>query len=368
MLVILVSFAFGFGLLLTRIGLPPMVGFLLAGFAYNMAGLQQPPGLDLVADLGITLLLFSIGLKLDVRGLLKAEIWASSTAQVILTTGFMYGVLLLGQYGLQSPLLDMSWQTMLILAFALSFYSTVFAVKVLEEKGDLTAFYGKIAIGILIMQDLFAVLFLSGSTGKLPSIWALSVLALPLLRPVLHRLLDMAGRGELFILCGLFIALGVGAEGFTLVGLKPDLGALVVGVLIAGHPRASELSKALFGFKELMLVGFFLSVGMGGLPTVEMLLIAGLLCLILPFKAAIYHGVISRFGLRAHEPVRLPGLEQLLGVRTHRGRHLRGPASALSGLAAHHGLDRKLELRPVGAAQRQFRGHLPAPGRLAQVS
>ncbi|EPR36099.1 sodium/hydrogen exchanger [Alkalidesulfovibrio alkalitolerans DSM 16529] len=299
MLVILISFAFAFGLILTRVGLPPMVGFLLAGFVYHMAGLATPAGLDTVADLGITLLLFSIGLKLDVKGLLKPEIWASATSHIVLSTAFITGALLLGQHWLTTPLLDMSWQTMLILGFALSFSSTVFAVKVLEDKGDLTAFYGRIAIGILIMQDLFAVLFLSASEGKLPSLWALSVLALPLLRPVLFRFLDMAGRGELFILCGLFIALGVGAEGFSLVGLKPDLGALVVGVLVAGHKRASELSKALFGFKELMLVGFFLSIGMAGLPTWDMLLAAALLCLLLPFKCGLYHLIISRFGLRS---------------------------------------------------------------------
>ncbi len=299
MLVILISFAFIFGLILSRIGLPPMVGFLVAGFAYNMAGLIPPAGLDLVSELGITLLLFSIGLKLDVKGLLKPEIWASATAQMIISTTFMCGVLYLGQMLFHTELLNMSWQTILILGFALSFSSTVFAVKVLENKGDLTAFYGKIAIGILIMQDLFAVLFLSFSEGKIPSIWALSVFLLPLARPVLFRLLDVAGRGELFILCGLFIALGVGAEGFALVGLKPDLGALFVGVLIAGHHRASELSKALFGFKELMLVGFFLSIGMTGLPTMEMLIAATMICLLLPIKTGMYHFIISRFGLRA---------------------------------------------------------------------
>jgi hypothetical protein len=149
------------------------------------------------------------------------------------------------------------------------------------------------------MQDLFAVLFLSLSEGKVPSIWALALLALPLARPLLFRLLDMAGRGELFILCGLFIALGVGAELFSLVGLKPDLGALVVGGLLAGYRRASELSTALFSFKELMLVGFFLSIGMTGLPTWEMLAAAAALCLLLPFKTGIYHAVVSLFGLRA---------------------------------------------------------------------
>ena len=299
MLVILISFAFGFGLALARVGLPPMVGFLVAGFAFNMAGLPKPQGLDLVADLGVILLLFSIGLKLDVRGLFKAEIWAGATVQILITTAVMAGLLLVGQQMFPIPLMEMSWQTVLILGFALAFSSTVFAVKVLEEKGDMTAFYGRIAIGILIMQDLFAVLFLSASGGKLPSVWALSLLALPLLRPLLFRLLDLAGRGELFILCGLFIALGVGAEGFALVGMKPDLGALLLGVLLAGHPRASELSKALFGFKELMLVGFFLSIGMKGLPTWGMLVAAVLLCLLLPIKTGIYHLIVSHFGLRA---------------------------------------------------------------------
>ncbi|MBB5022805.1 cation:proton antiporter family protein [Desulfurispira natronophila] len=299
MLVILVSFAFGFGLALTRIGLPPMVGFLLAGFAYNMAGLVPPDGLDFVAGLGITLLLFSIGLKLDVKGLLKPEIWASAAFHMVLSTSFMCGALLLAKYWFNSPLLDISLATLLVLGFALSFSSTVFAVKVLEEKGDMTAFYGKVAIGILIMQDLFAVIFLSASEGTLPSYWALLVLGLPLLRPVLYRLMDMAGHGELFILCGLFIALGVGAEGFSLLGLKPDLGALVMGVMIAGHPKAAELSRALFGFKELMLVGFFLSIGMTGLPTMEMLLAAILLCLLLPFKSTLYLLIVSRFGLRS---------------------------------------------------------------------
>ena len=299
MLVVLISFAYVFGLALSRIGFPPMVGFLLAGFVYKMGGLAPPAGLQQVADLGIFLLLFSIGLKLDLRGLIKPEIWASATAQMILTTLFFFGILVLGQDLLTSPLLKVSWSSKLILAFALAFSSTVFAVKVLEEKGDMTALYGKIAIGILIMQDIFAVVFLTGATGKIPSIWALALLALPLLRPVLFWLIDLSGRGELFVLCGLFLALGVGAELFSLVGLKPDLGALIIGILIASHPKASSLSKALLGFKELMLVGFFLSIGMQGPPSLEMVAAAALLCLFLPFKTVIYQLIISRFGLRA---------------------------------------------------------------------
>lgn len=301
MLVTLVGFAFFFGILLSRFGLPPMVGFLVAGFAYNIAGFEAPTGLQFVADLGVTLLLFSIGLKLDLRGLAKAEIWGTSLAHVLLSTAFFTGVIWLGQQLFPIPLFDLSITAMVILAFALSFSSTVFAVKVLEDKGDMSAFYGKVAIGILVMQDVFAVAFLAVSEGKYPTIWALSVflLLLPIVRKVIFKLLDSAGHGELLVLSGLFFALGAGYEYFTAVGLKGDLGALILGVVIASHPKASELAKSLFSFKELMLVGFFLSVGMQGLPTVPVLLTALVLCLLLPVKTLLYYAIVVRFGLRA---------------------------------------------------------------------
>jgi predicted Kef-type K+ transport protein len=300
-LVTLVGFAFFFGVLLSRLGLPPMVGFLVAGFAYNLVGFEPPAGLQVVADLGVTLLLFSIGLKLDLKGLAKTEIWGTSLAHIVVSTVFFTAVIWLGQLLFAVPLFDLSWMAMVVLGFALSFSSTVFAVKVLEDKGDMSAFYGKVAIGILVMQDVFAVVFLAVSEGKYPTVWALTVflLLLPLVRKVLFKLLDAAGHGELLVVSGLFFALGVGYEYFYAVGLKGDLGALILGVVIANHPKASELSKALFSFKELMLVGFFLSVGMQGLPDVPMLLTALVLCLLLPVKTFLYYAIVVRFGLRA---------------------------------------------------------------------
>jgi predicted Kef-type K+ transport protein len=301
MLVTLVGFAFFFGLLLSRLGLPPMVGFLVAGFAYNLAGFETPSGLQQVADLGVTLLLFTIGLKLDLKGLAKTEIWGTSVAHILVSTVFFTAVIWLGQHIFAQPLFEISFMAMLVLGFALSFSSTVFAVKVLEDKGDMSAFYGKVAIGILVMQDVFAVVFLAVSEGKYPTAWALLVflLLLPLVRKLIYKLLDSAGHGELLVLSGLFFALGAGYEFFAAVGLKGDLGALILGVVIANHPKASELAKSLFSFKELMLVGFFLSVGMQGLPDVPMLLTAVVLCLLLPVKTFLYYAIVVRFGLRA---------------------------------------------------------------------
>lgn len=301
MLVTLVGFAFFFGVLISRFGLPPMIGFLVAGFAYNLAGLEHPDGLQLIANLGVTLLLFTIGLKLNLKDFATVEIWGTSLAHIASSTLFFAVVIWLAKTLLPIPLFDLSWLAIWGLAFALSFSSTVYAVKVLQDKGDLAAFYGKVAIGILIMQDIFAVVFLAISEGKYPTVWALSVFLLfvPIVRKLIYKLLDSAGHGELLVLSGLFFALAAGYEFFYAVGLKGDLGALVLGVVIANHPKAAELSKSLFSLKELMLVGFFLSVGMQGLPTWPIVLTAVALVMLLPVKTFLYYAIMTRFGLRA---------------------------------------------------------------------
>ena len=74
-----IIFAFGFGFAVKQVGLPPLVGFLIAGFALNLFGVQLSETLTHIADFGVLLLLFTIGLKLKVNNLLKPEIWAGSS-------------------------------------------------------------------------------------------------------------------------------------------------------------------------------------------------------------------------------------------------------------------------------------------------
>lgn len=299
MLVTLVGLAFLFGVVLKRVGLPPMVGFLLAGFVFNLSGFEAPEGLSTISQLGVTLLLFSIGLKLDFKSLGNNEIWGVSIAHVVFSTLFYAAVLWLGKTLFPSPIFDVSPLIIWLLAFAFSFSSTVYAVKVLEDRDDMRAFYGKVAIGILVMQDIFAVIFLTVSEAKYPSVWALSLLLLPVIRKILFKLLDAAGHGELLVLSGLFFAIGAGYEYFVSIGIKGDLGALVFGALLANHPKAGDLSKSLFSFKELMLVGFFLSIGMQGLPTPEIVFVSLFLCVVLLFKTFLYYVILEWFGLRA---------------------------------------------------------------------
>ncbi|MBL34753.1 MAG: potassium transporter Kef [Oceanospirillaceae bacterium] len=291
---VLVAFAFGFGV--KQLGMPPLVGFLLAGFGLHAIGVEPTGSLNTLADLGITLMLFTIGLKLNISALLKKEVLVTTLAHtsiwVVLGIGLLFILALpaIGQY------FDLSLQSMAVVAFALSFSSTVCVVKMLEEASELKARHGKTAIGILVLQDVIAVGFLVASTGKIPSVWALGLIGLLAVRPVLHALVTRTGHDELLPLVGFFMALG-GYELFTLLNLKGDLGALVAGMMLASHVKAAEIYKALMGFKDLFLIGFFLSIGFIALPDVEMLLTALVLLLLLPVKFLLFFRLLTWLGM-----------------------------------------------------------------------
>jgi predicted Kef-type K+ transport protein len=276
------------GLLAVLVRLPPLVGFLVAGFVLSATGVEHLSAIDTIAQLGVTLLLFGVGLKLDVRTLLQREVWL--TASVHLVVSVLVG---LGFLGLLSTLgfgllAGEGWRTLALLGFALSFSSTVFVVKLLEDRSDSQSLYGRITIGVLIIQDLAAVVFLAASEGELPSPWAFALVGLVPVSWLFRRIWDRTGHGELQALFGVVMALVPGYALFEVVGLKGDLGALAMGMLLASHPAAGELSRALFTVKELLLVGFFVSIGLTGLPSVETVLLGLALLLLLPLKAGGY--------------------------------------------------------------------------------
>ena len=289
---------FGLGGLAMVVRLPPLVGFLTAGFVINALDVGDVPQLETIANLGVTLLLFAIGLKLDIRILFRREVWlTTSTHLVISVIAGSIALWLAGVAGL-AMLVGQSMQTIALLAFALSFSSTVFVVKVLEERGESHALYGRVAIGILVMQDIVAVVFLTATSGHLPSLWALALIGLWPLTRLLRRIWGKLGHGEMQSLFGIVMALVPGYALFTAVGLKGDLGALIVGLLLASHPASSELARSLFHIKELLLVGFFVSIGLTGLPDLPTIGVAVLMVLLLPFKGAWYVALLSLMRLR----------------------------------------------------------------------
>lgn len=283
---ICISYAFFFGLAVRQIGLPPLVGFLVVGFAIAAVGpdlglpTQTGAVLKYIAHLGVLLLLFAVGLKLRLGQIAQPQVMGGALIHFAISTA----VFTAGLIGFT----NIDAQTALLLAMALSFSSTVFSAKILEGKRDIGAFYGRTAIGILIVQDIIALAILAIWGGKVPSIWAFGIVALPLLRPVLHWLLDFTGRDELLVLLAMLLALVVGGMGFESLGLSSEIGALVMGLMLSTHQRAKELSDAIWSLKEVFLVGFFLQIGMSGLPDVNDLIFALIFVAILPLKGVFF--------------------------------------------------------------------------------
>jgi len=207
------------------------------------------------------------------------------------------GINLLAFTGL-TMLTDLDTTSALLIAFALSFSSTVFAIKVLEEQGESSSLHARIAIGMLIIQDIVAVLFMAWSKGEPPSPWALLLLLLFPARHLLNRLAIRCGHGELLVLYGMMLAF-LGAYLFESLGVKGDFGALILGMLLAPFAKAKEMAKILLNFKDLMLVSFFLSIGLAGSPNLNHFMMAAVLLLFIPIKMLGYFGLLILLKLRA---------------------------------------------------------------------
>ena len=294
-----ITIAFIFGFIVKLLGLPTLVGYLIAGFVLGYIGVESGEFLTTISDLGIILLLFTIGLKFKASDLLRKEIWAGTLVYTLIST-ILYGILIFVFssfiFYLSS---DLSFISIVLLSFAVSFSSTVFSIKTLEEKGEVQSIHGRISIGVLIIQDILAVVLMVILYINNLSVWVLLLpIGLFLIRPLLMKIFDKIGHGELLILYGFFLALVLGAETFQLLGLKPDLGALVIGMLIAEHKKAKELANILMNFKDIFLIGFFLSIGLSGLPSKSALLFASALTLILPIKSLLYFLIFTKFHLR----------------------------------------------------------------------
>lgn len=280
--------AYLFGLVAQMLRLPPLVGYLAAGFILAAFGLQTTDNLDTIANLGVVIMLFTVGLKIRFRNIVNREILGTGFIYTFATTLLFAGIGYLVGYGLFGSM---------YFGLMLSFSSTVFTAKILDDYDDLGAYYGRIAIGILIVQDIVAVTALGVTGLEQPSIWAFALLGLPILIPLFQNLLNRTGHGELLLVFGIAIALS-GAWLFQYVGLSDKLGALILGILVSKNEKVEELGKTLWGLKEAFLVAFFLKIGLMGVPDAKAFLLVGLFLLILPLKGLAYFFTLKLFGLR----------------------------------------------------------------------
>ena len=203
------STAFLMGFIVKKFHLPSLIGFLITGFILNSLDLAQgsiSQLLDTLSSLGVMLLLFTIGLKIKVNNILKPEIWVSASINMFMSVLIIGGFIFMLSISGLNILAGLSIQSSVLIGFALSFSSTVFVVKILEERGELTSFHGKIAIGILVIQDVFAVLFMTFASDLRPG-WGILIIPIYLyvIRYVLSYILKHSGHGELLTIFGFFV-------------------------------------------------------------------------------------------------------------------------------------------------------------------
>lgn len=287
--IIWVGFAFVFGLLVSRMQVPPLVGYLAAGLGLSVYGYEAGDMLHEIAHLGVIFLLFTVGLHIRIKNIIRTEVFGVGIAHLASATAIFIPVSLYFGFDLQAAV---------IISITLGFSSTVLAAKNLEMRGEMGAYYGRVAIGILILQDLVAIGIIAFTGGGAPSIWSPLLLALPLLRPLMTSLLKIVDKDELMMLMALVLAIG-GASLFESLNLSGELGALVAGMILATDEKGEELGKKLWGIKEAFLVGFFLETGLTGFPGVEELMFVGVVLLLLPLKSILFFFLFMAFRMKA---------------------------------------------------------------------
>lgn len=299
--------------LFRRLRLSSILAYLAAGVVigpYGLAVINDTEGVMHIAEFGVVLLLFVIGLELQPSRLraMRRSIFGLGMGQVVVTTGVFTAL----AYALGLPL-----NAAIVTGFALSLSSTPLVLQLLAERHELNTQHGRPAFAILLFQDLavmpmLAILPMLGATAAtqtmgdtlLGAAKGLGVLALLVfggryvVRPVL-RVVAETKVSETFTAAALLIVIG-NALLVNAVGMSMALGAFVAGVLLAESEYRHELEADIEPFKGLLLGLFFISVGMTtnlGLLLEQPGLIAALVAGLLIIKALLLYGVARGFGM-----------------------------------------------------------------------
>jgi Kef-type K+ transport system membrane component KefB len=252
---------------------PLIVAFIAVGVLLGPSGfgvVVHSSEIELFARLGIALLLFVVGLKLDLHIIrtVGPVALASGLGQVFFTSvvGYLIGLLL-----------GMSHITALYVAVALTFSSTIIIVKLLSDKKEVDSLHGRIAVGFLIVQDIVVVLVMIGLTamgqsgsdaglgwqaGQILIKGGLMLVTVALLmRYVLPGLLHrLAYSSELLMLFAIAWAVLGGAAGDAL-GFSKEVGAFLAGISIASTPYREQVAARLVSLRDFLLLFFFIELG-----------------------------------------------------------------------------------------------------------
>jgi CPA2 family monovalent cation:H+ antiporter-2 len=319
------AFAFIFGFIAHRLGLPPLVGYLVAGVVVG----PTTPGFvadsamaGQLAEIGVMLLMFGVGLHFSIADLIAVRRIAipGAIGQIVIATAIGTGMAVAWGW---------SFGAGLVLGLSLSVASTVVLLKALEERNAVESPNGRIAIGWLIVEDLAMVLTLvllpafaealGGSVNdgphgthdrgllavlgitlaKVAAFIAIVLLVGPRVLPWLLRQVARTGSRELFTLCVLAVALGIAFGSAKLFGVSFALGAFFAGMVLHESDLSHKAATNSLPLQDAFAVLFFVSVGMLFDPSIilrEPQMVAAVLLLILVGKSLVALGIVLALG------------------------------------------------------------------------
>ncbi len=268
---ILVTLGAFVALLMRLLKQPLIIGHILTGLIVGIPSfhlIRSTETIDVFANIGVALLLFIIGLGLNPRVI-------KDVGRVTFVVGTIQVLMVFGYTTILGLLLDRPLTESMIIGTALSFSSTIIILKLLSDKKEQGRLYGKLTIGLLIVQDLIAtvaLLFVSAhSTGGLSwrTLGGLGIkgllIAVPLflvttyVLPKLHNVIS--DSQEFLFLFAIGWGFGI-ASLFEMAGFSLEVGALIAGVSLASLPYATEISTRLRPLRDFFVVIFFIGLGL----------------------------------------------------------------------------------------------------------
>ena len=315
------------GVIAVRLRQPAILGYLLAGIAIGpfTPGFVGDTGrIAELADLGVVLLLFALGIEFSVRELRAVARVALPGALLQIAIILVVGAALIAGIGMEP-------RAALVVGACLSISSTLVVLKLLIDRGELDSLHGRTAIGWAIVQDIVTILFivalppLAGGDIVAPLLFAVGRAALFLalayvvgtrVLPWIFRFVARLGSNELFLLAVVATALLTAFVSSAVFGLSLALGAFVAGIVVSESDVSYQAAAEVIPFRDLFAVLFFVSVGMLVDPRAlaeSAPLVAVLVLIAVVGKGVLVAGLGYAFGLPLRSAVLLGGAMSQVG-------------------------------------------------------
>ena len=273
-IVIIFAFSTAVNYLFTKIKIPTIIGYLLTGIIVGpsvLGILRSPHEIEFMAEIGIIILMFTIGLEFSLNHLIKIR-------KIVFFGGFLQLLLTAGIIMFFAMMYHINWQSSLFIGFLVALSSTALVLKILQERGELTSNYGRTVVGILVFQDIILIPLmlltpmLGGKTAhigmamfilavKSVGIVALVYVGNKWIMPKVLHLIALTKNKELFLMSILLVCLAV-ALLTSEMGMSLAFGAFLGGLMISRSEYSQDAFSHVLPFKDTFTSFFFVSIGM----------------------------------------------------------------------------------------------------------